>query len=82
MTNDSKKSIGRFRTQLLLEDNKWSTQYTIEKNTPYTDLPTEWKLLNLNFTVENYGNKLICDQIDTAHADMCFSNNAITYSVY
>ena len=31
LTNDSLKSMGRFRIQLLLEDNTWNTQYTIEK---------------------------------------------------
>ena len=31
LTNDSLKSMGRFRIQLLLEDNTWSTQYTIAK---------------------------------------------------
>ena len=39
-------------------------------------------LLNLDFTVENYGIKLIYDQTDTAHADMRFSNITITHSVY
>ena len=29
LTNDSLKSIGRFRIQLLLEDITWITQYTI-----------------------------------------------------
>ena len=75
-------SMGRFRIQLLLEDNTWSTQYTIAKNTQYSDNSTDWTLLNLDFTKENYGMKLIYDQIDTAHADMCFSNITITYSVY
>ena len=32
LTNNSKKSMGRFRIQLLVEDNTWSTQYTIDKN--------------------------------------------------
>ena len=82
LTNDSLKSMGRFRIQLLLKDNTWSTQYTIAKNTQYSNSSTEWTLLNLDFTVENYGIKLIYDQIDTAHADMCFSNITITHSVY
>ena len=76
------QSMGRFRIQLLLEDNIWTTQYTIPKNTQYNSSSTEWSLLNLDFTVENYGIKLIYDQIDTAHADMCFSNITITHSVY
>ena len=40
------------------------------------------EFLNLDFTVENHGIKLVYDQIDTAHADMCFSNITITHSVY
>ena len=82
LTNDSKKSMGRFRKQLLLEDNTWSTRYNIPKNDRYSDSSTQWTLVNLNFTVENYGIKLIYDQIDTPHADMCFSNISITHSVY
>ena len=74
--------MGHFRIQLLLDDNTWSTQYTIAINTQYSNSSTDWTLLNLDFTVENYGVKLICDQIDTVHADMCFSNVTITHSVY
>ena len=73
--------MGRFRIQLLLEDNTWSTQYIIAKNTQYSVNSTDWSLLNLDFTVEKYGNELIYDQIDTPHADMCFSNITITHSV-
>ena len=82
LTNNSIKPMGRFRIQLLLEDNTWSTQYTIAKNTQYSDNSNDWTLLNLDFTVANYGIKLIYDQIDTAHADMCISNITITHSVY
>ena len=81
LTNDSLKSMGRFRIQVLLEDNTWSNQYTIPKNSQYSNTPTDWTLLSLDFTVENHGIKLIYDQIDTAHADMCFSNFIITHSV-
>ena len=80
--NDTLKSMGRFRIQLLLEDITWSTQYTIAKNDRYSDSDSEWTLLNSNFTVENCGIIIIYDQIDTAHADMCFSNFTITNSVY
>ena len=82
LTNDSLKSIGRFRIQLLLEDNTWSTRYNIPKNDRYSNSSTQWTLVNLNFTEENYGIKLIYDQIDTPHADMCFSDITITHSVY
>ena len=73
--------MGRFRFQLLLEDNTWSTQYTIAKNDRYSDTSTEWSLVSLNFNVETYGIKLIYDEIYRAHADMCFSNITITHSV-
>ena len=82
LTNDSLKSMGRFRIQLLLEDNTWSTRYNIPKNDRYSDSSTDWSKLSLNFTVENYGIRLIYDEIDTAHADMCFSNITITHSIY
>ena len=72
LTNDNLKNMGRFRIQLLLDDNTWSTQYTIDKNTQYSDSESEWKLLNIDFTVENYGIKLTLDQIDTALSDMRF----------
>ena len=76
------RSMGQFRIQLLLEDNIWTTQYTIPKNSQYSDNSTDWILLNIDFTVENYGIKLIYDEIDSPHADMCFSNITITHSVY
>ena len=82
LTNDSLKSMGRFRIQLLLEDNTWSTVYTVAKNTQYSDTPTDWTLINLFFTIENYEIKIIYDQMDTPHADMCFSNITITHSVF
>ena len=82
LIDNIKKSMGRFRIQLLLEDNTWTTQYTIPKNDQYSDTSTDWNFLNLNFTVENYGTKLIYDEIYTPHADMCFSNITITHSVY
>ena len=81
LTNDSLKSMGRFRIQILLEDNTWSARYNIPKIDRYSDSSTDWTLVSLNFTEENYGIKLIYDEIDTAHADMCFSNITITHSV-
>ena len=82
LTNDSKKSMGRFRIELLLKDNTWSTRYNIPKNDRYSNSSTQWTKLSLNFTVENYGIRLVYDQIDTPHADMCFSNITIAHSVY
>ena len=83
LTNDSLKAMGRFRIHLLLEDNTWSTRYNIpKKNDRYSDNSTDWTLVSLNFTEENFGIKLIYDQIDTPHCDMCFGNITITHSVY
>ena len=82
ISDNNFRSMGRFRIQLLLDDNIWTTQYTIGKNEGYSNNSTDWTLLILDFTVENYGIKLIYDKIDTAHADMCFSNITLTHSVY
>ena len=81
LNNEAKKSIGTFGSLLLLNDNTWSTRYNIPKSYRYSNSSTQWTLVNLNFTIEIYGNKLIYDQIDTPHADMCFSNITITHSV-
>ena len=74
--------MGRSRVQLLLEDNTWSNRYNIRKNDRYSVISTEGTMVRLNFTVKNYGIKLIHDQIGTAHADMCFSNITKTRFVY
>ena len=81
-TKDSLKAMGRFSIQLLLEDDTWNTQYTIAKKTQKNTTSTERTLLNLDLTGRNYGIRLIYDQIDKPHADMCFSNITITHSVY
>ena len=82
LTSDSHKSMGRFRIQLLLENDTWSTRYNIPKNDRSSDNSTDWTLVSLHFTVENYGIKLIYDQIDNAQADICFSNITITHSIF
>ena len=74
--------MGRFRIQLLLEDNTWSTRHNIHKNDRYSDSSTHWIKLGSNFSEENYGIKLIYDEIDTPPADMCFSNITITHSIF
>ena len=82
LTNDYLKAMSRFRIQLLLEDNTWSTRYNIPKKDRYSDTSTEWTLVSLNFTEENYGIRLLNDKIDSAHADMCFSNITRRHSIY
>ena len=80
LTNDSLKAMGRFKIQLLLEDDTWITQYTIPKNTQYKTTSTEWTLLNLDFTVENDGIKVIYDQIDKCRYVFLEYNN-ITFCI-
>ena len=76
------RAMGRFRIQILTKDNVWLTKIVIAKNTQFSNAATDWIILNLNITDENYGVKFIYDQIDSAHADMCFSNIIITHSPY
>ena len=82
LTYDHLNRMGRFRIQLLLIDDTWSTVYTRAENTQFNDTSTEWTLINLNFTQKKIGNKLIPDRIESAHADMGFSNITKTLSVY
>ena len=82
LTNEPKTSMGCFRIQSLFEDNTWSTRYNMTKKDQYSGLSTDWALVSLNFTKEIYGIKLIYDEIDSAYADMCFSNIATIHSVY
>ena len=56
---EANKSMSRFEIQVTLENNTWSTRYNIPQNDRYSNSSTQWTLVNLNFTVENYGIKLI-----------------------
>ena len=42
----------------------------------------QWMKLCSTFTEENYGIKIIFDEIDTPHAHISFSIIVITHSVY
>ena len=74
--------MGRFRFQLLLSDNTSSSRYSMPKNDQYSDLATQWTLVSVNLNIKKCGSQLIYDQIDTHHADMCFSIISKTLSVY
>ena len=74
--------MGRFQIQLLSKDNVWLTKFLTLKNEQNSIASTDWTILNLNITDENYGIKFLCDQIDSAHADMSFSNIIISHSPY
>ena len=41
LTDNSLKSMGLLMFQLLLEVNTWSTQYTIPKNSQYSNISTD-----------------------------------------
>ena len=49
--------MGRFRIQLL-RNGVWEDFHTIEKNTNFSELSTDWTLINLNITKDNYWNKI------------------------
>ena len=66
------RGMGRFRIQLLLEDNTWSTIYNINKNSQYSNGSTVWHLFDVDITQENYGVKFLYDQIPSPHADVFF----------
>ena len=66
------RAMRRFRIQILTKDKIWLTNFNIPKNDQYSNTGTDWTILSLNITEENYGVKFIYDQIDSAHADMCF----------
>ena len=75
------KSMGRFRIQLLLDDNTWSTQHTICEMIVTMIHRLIGLYYILDFTIENYVIKLLYDEMDCPHADMCFSkkNNNTFY---
>ena len=73
--------MGRLRIQLWLSDNTWSTRYNKPKSEFYTN-QSEWNIVYLNFTEENYGIKMIYDEITSPNSDMCFSTITITHSLY
>ena len=76
------RGMGRFRIQLLLEDNTWSTIYNINKNSEFSNGSSVWHLFDVDITQDNYGVKFIYDQTPSPHSDMCFSNIILTNSVY
>ena len=76
-----KRNMGKFEISILIANKVWNTIYTLEKNTNFNTLSTDWIILNLNIANQpNYGIKLVYSGINTAHADMCFSDISITHS--
>ena len=65
LSNNSLKSMGRFKIQLLLADNTWITRYNIPKSDRYSNSSTQWALGSVTFTVENYGINLLSNRFTT-----------------
>ena len=74
--------MGKFKIQLQLSDNTWSTRYEISDFDRFSSSSTQWRLVNSNFNIENYGIKLLQDQVDTTQTDICFSIIMLTNSVF
>ena len=67
----------------LLRNCVWQTEYTMSKDTNFSALSTDWTILNMNIISQpNYGIKFVFSGINSAHADMCFSNINITHSIF
>ena len=60
---------------------KYVSKNILAEKTNYT-YTSESSALKINFSVRNYGIKLIWDEIDTALADMGFPKITITQSVF
>ena len=74
--------MGKLEIQLL-RNGVWQTEYTMGKDTNFSSLSTDWTLLNMNIISQpNYGIKIVYSGINTAHADMCFSDINITHSIF
>ena len=82
ISDEKLRAMPRFRIQILLENRNWENKYTIEKNSQFSNLSTEWSHLSLDITQENYGIQLIFDRISSAHADMCLSKISITHTLF
>ena len=81
-SDENLRWMGRLSISILLDDNTWTNKYVIQENTQYSNTSSEWTLLSLDITEENYGIQIIYDRIRSPHADMCFSDITITHSVY
>ena len=73
--------MGRLVIQLLR--NVVGNRIHNRKKTSFSADESTWTLLNLFIASQpNYGVKVVYGQINTAHADMCFSNIMITDSIF
>ena len=82
ISNPAKRNMSKFEVQLL-RNSVWETEYTIDKNTNFSTLSTNWTLLNMNtISQPNYGVKLVYSDINSPHADKCFSDINISHTIF
>ena len=79
---ESHRNMGKLEIQFL-RNAVWETEYTMDKKTNFSTLSTDWTLLNMNkISRPNYGIKDVYSGINSAHADVCFSDINIIYTIY
>ena len=81
-SDENLRAMGRLSISILLDDDTWTNKYVIQDNSQYSNTSSEWTLLSLDITEENYGIQIIYDRIRSPLADMFFSDITITHSVY
>ena len=82
LSTADKRNMGKFEIQLL-RNSVWQTEYTMNKDTNFSTLSSDWTFFNMNIISQpNYGIKLVYSGINSAHADMCFSDINISQSVF
>ena len=74
--------MGKLEIQLL-RNGVWQSEFTMEKDANFSILSTDCTLLNMNIINQpNYVIKLVYSGINTAHADMGFSDINITHTFF
>ena len=77
-----KKNMGRIDIQLL-RNGVWKTEFAIEKDTNFSVDESSWTLLNMDIISQpNYVIKIVYSGMNSAHADMDFSDNNITHTIF
>ena len=64
--------MGRFRSQPLSSDNSWSFRYNIPENDRCSNSSGQRKQVSSYIKIENYGIKVVYDQIHKQHDHMYF----------
>ena len=63
-----KRSMGKKEIQIS-RNSVWQTEYTMDEDTNFSTLSTEWRLFNMNIISQpNYGIEIVYSGINSAHA--------------